>query len=69
MDHGGGDYSIYGSLSRADVKLNQKIAKGAAVGAAGVSDVDLPAHLHFEIRSGAKAPIAVDPVTWLKARR
>jgi septal ring factor EnvC (AmiA/AmiB activator) len=69
VDHGGGDYSIYGSLSRADVKLNQVIAKGASIGGAGISDPDFPAHLHFEIRTGSKNPAAVDPITWLKGRR
>ncbi len=69
VDHGGGDYSIYGSLSRADVKLNQVIAKGASIGGTGISDPDFPSHLHFEIRTGSKNPAAVDPITWLKGRR
>lgn len=67
VDHGGGDYSIYGSLSRADVKEQQLIAKGQAIGAVGISDPDLPPHLHFEIRqSGGQA---VDPAEWLRRSR
>ena len=66
VEHGGGDYSIYGSLARADVRLHQVIAKGDAIGTVGVSDPDLPPHLHFEIRHGGPA---VDPVTWLRGDR
>lgn len=66
VEHGGGDYSIYGSLARADVRLHQSIAKGAAIGTVGVSDPDLPPHLHFEIRHGGPA---VDPAIWLRGER
>jgi murein hydrolase activator len=64
VQHGGGDYSVYGSLSRADVKKGQHVEKGDAIGAVGRSDPDLPAHLHFEIRRGQGA--AVDPLDWLR---
>jgi septal ring factor EnvC (AmiA/AmiB activator) len=67
VDHGGGDYSIYGSLSRADVKQQQTVTKGQQIGAVGMSDPELPAHLHFEIRHGTDGrPLAVDPAKWLK---
>jgi septal ring factor EnvC (AmiA/AmiB activator) len=66
VEHGGGDYSIYGSLARADVKLHQTVAKGQSVGSVGVSDPDLPPHLHFEIRHGGPS---VDPATWLRGER
>jgi septal ring factor EnvC (AmiA/AmiB activator) len=65
VEHGGGDYSIYGSLARADVKEGQAVTKGQSLGVVGVSDPDLPPHLHFEIRRGRNA---VDPVTWLRRR-
>ena len=65
VEHGGGDYSIYGSLGRADVKEGQTVTKGQNIGIVGVSDPDLPPHLHFEIRRGRAA---VDPVTWLRRR-
>lgn len=63
IEHGGGDYSIYGSLGRANVRLHQSVAKGDEIGTVGVSDPDLPPHLHFEIRHGGPA---VDPATWLR---
>ena len=66
VEHGGGDYSIYGSLARADVRLHQSVTKGDVIGTVGVSDPDLPPHLHFEIRHGGPA---VDPATWLRGDR
>ena len=71
IDHGGGDYSIYGSLSRADVRQQQMVAKGQVIGGVGISDPDLPPHVHFEIRhAGADGrPASVDPAGWLRDRR
>jgi septal ring factor EnvC (AmiA/AmiB activator) len=67
VEHGSGDYSIYGSLSRADVKEKQAVAKGQVLGSVGVGDPDLPPHLHFEIRHGPRGE-AIDPVTWLRRK-
>ncbi len=71
IDHGGGDYSIYGSLSRADVRQGQQIAKGQVIGGVGISDPDYPPHLHFEIRHGGSdgRPASVDPAIWLREQR
>lgn len=66
VDHGGGDYSIYGSLADAQVREGQTVTKGEAIGTVGISDPELPAHLHFEIRHGGPA---VDPAEWLRDRR
>jgi septal ring factor EnvC (AmiA/AmiB activator) len=66
IDHGGGDYSIYGSLSRADVRETQTVTKGQVIGGVGISDPELPPHLHFEIRHGGPA---VDPASWLREQR
>jgi septal ring factor EnvC (AmiA/AmiB activator) len=66
VDHGAGDYSIYGSLSRADVREGQTVTKGQVIGGVGISDPELPPHLHFEIRHGGPA---VDPATWLREQR
>jgi septal ring factor EnvC (AmiA/AmiB activator) len=65
VDHGGGDYTIYASLARADVRLGETISRGQNVGVVGVSDPDMPAHLHFEIRHGKET---INPVTWLRRR-
>jgi septal ring factor EnvC (AmiA/AmiB activator) len=71
IDHGGGDYSIYGSLSRADVRQQQQVAKGQVIGGVGISDPEYPPHLHFEIRHGGSdgRPASVDPATWLRDQR
>ena len=71
VDHGGGDYSIYGSLSRSDVRQQQSVNKGQIIGGVGISDPDLPAHLHFEIRHAASdgRPSSVDPAAWLRDQR
>jgi murein hydrolase activator len=66
LEHGGGDYSVYGSLDRIDVRKGTRVIKGQAVGTVGVSDPALGAHLHFEIRRGGPA---VDPAEWLRAVR
>ena len=64
IQHGGGDYSVYGSLSRMDVKEGTHVERGQEIGAVGRTDPDLPAHLHFEIRRDQGR--AVDPLDWLR---
>lgn len=66
VEHGGGDYSVYGSLGRMDVRKGARVIKGQAIGTVGVSDPALGPHLHFEIRRGGPA---VDPAEWLRAIR
>lgn len=66
LQHGNGDYSVYGSLSRADVRVGQDVEKGQVIGAVGSADPDLDPHLHFEIRPKGRA---TDPLTWLRGRR
>jgi len=64
VQHGGGDYSVYGSLSRMDVKAGDHVNRGDVIGAVGRTDPDLPSHLHFEIRR--QQGHAVDPLDWLR---
>ncbi|MBI2408250.1 MAG: peptidoglycan DD-metalloendopeptidase family protein [Gemmatimonadetes bacterium] len=66
VSHGDGDFSVYGSLARLDVRKGQTIQKGQIVGTVGRTDPDLDAHLHFEIRPKGRA---VDPLEWLRGRR
>jgi septal ring factor EnvC (AmiA/AmiB activator) len=66
VEHGGGDYSIYGSLGSAAVTKGASVTQGQTVGTVGVSDPELGPHLHFEIRQGGPA---VDPKVWLRQRR
>ena len=66
IQHGGGDYSVYGSLSRLDVREGAVVSKGQTIGAVGAADPELEPHLHFEIRPQGRA---VDPLEWLRGRR
>ena len=66
MNHGSGDYSIYGSLGQARVAKHAKVTKGQVIGTVGTADPDLEPHLHFEIRPNGRA---VDPLGWLRANR
>ncbi|MEO7502262.1 MAG: peptidoglycan DD-metalloendopeptidase family protein [Gemmatimonadaceae bacterium] len=63
LQHGGGDYSVYGSLARMAVSKGARVTKAQIIGTIGATDPALPAHLHFEIRRGGPA---VDPLTWLR---
>ena len=66
VEHGGGDYSVYGSLSTMAVSKGARVSKGQVIGSVGATDPALPAHLHFEIRRGGPA---VDPLDWLRGTR
>lgn len=66
VQHGGGDYSVYGSLQRASVAKGAKVKKGQVIGTVGQADPDLNPHLHFEIRPKGRA---TDPLTWLQQRK
>ena len=67
VQHGGGDYSVYGSLQQASVRVGAKVRKGQTLGTVGSADPDLPTHLHFEIRRDRGT--AVDPLEWLRGSR
>ena len=63
VQHGGGDYSVYGSLSVSNVRKGMQVVKGQVIGAVGRADPDMEPHLHFEFRPKGRA---VDPLGWLK---
>ncbi len=66
VEHGGGDYSVYGSLRRMNVAKGARVTKGQVIGTVGATDPSFPPHLHFEIRRGGPA---VNPLTWLRGSR
>jgi septal ring factor EnvC (AmiA/AmiB activator) len=66
VQHGGGDYTVYGSLQQAAVFKGAKVKKGQVIGTVGQADPDLNPHLHFEIRPKGRA---TDPLTWLQGRK
>ena len=65
VQHGGGDYSVYSSLDRIDVKKGQAVSRGTTLGTVGQNDPEMEAHLHFELRPQGRA---VDPLDWLIRR-
>ena len=67
VQHGAGDYSVYGSLSRIDVRRGAQVRKGEVIGYVGSADPELAPHLHFEIRRDRGR--AVDPLEWLREQR
>jgi len=66
VQHGGGDYSVYGSLERLSVQKGALVSKGQTVGTVGSADPEMEPHLHFEIRPEGRA---VDPLGWLRGAR
>jgi murein hydrolase activator len=63
VQHPGGDYSVYGSLSKITTEKGAVVTKGQVIGYVGSADPDLPAHLHFELRPQGHA---VDPMDFLR---
>jgi murein DD-endopeptidase MepM/ murein hydrolase activator NlpD len=60
--HGGGVRTMYAHLSKASVRLGQRVAVGARVGLVGKTGDATGPHLHFEVRlRGA----AIDPLSTL----
>jgi murein hydrolase activator len=65
VQHSGGDYSVYGSLSEIKVEKGSVVSKGQVIGSVGTSDPDLAPHLHFELRPQGRA---VDPLEYLRSQ-
>ncbi|HET7318274.1 MAG TPA: peptidoglycan DD-metalloendopeptidase family protein [Nitrospirota bacterium] len=62
LDHGGGLYTLYGNLSKLDLKKGQRVSRGQAIGLAGETGSLKGAKLYFEIRRKGEAE---DPLLWL----
>ncbi len=54
IDHGNGEYSLFAHLkqSSVQVKAGQRIARGAQIGAMGMSGDAFLVHLHYQLQSG-----------------
>lgn len=61
VDHGLGIASLYGHLSRLDVREGEPVTKGQRLGLSGATGLAGGDHLHFAILVG---PTYVDPVEW-----
>jgi septal ring factor EnvC (AmiA/AmiB activator) len=67
--HPSGEYSVYCSLGVITVAKDAIVDRGTQIGTVGVNDPRLQPHLHFEIRTGLREPIPVDPLPYLRPRR
>ncbi|WP_139491109.1 M23 family metallopeptidase [Brevibacillus dissolubilis] len=64
IEHKNGIVSVYQSLEKVTVKINDEVTKGQAIGTAGrnIYEKEAGIHLHFEVRSEGKS---VDPTKYL----
>jgi murein DD-endopeptidase MepM/ murein hydrolase activator NlpD len=62
IDHGNRLITVYGHLSRAIVKLEDRVARGQPIGYVGTSGRATAPHLHFEVRYKG---VPVDPLQYL----
>jgi murein DD-endopeptidase MepM/ murein hydrolase activator NlpD len=58
--------TLYAHLNRLDVKVGQKVSRGAILGAMGRSGNATGVHLHYEVRRNGKA---VNPQPFLRLQR
>jgi septal ring factor EnvC (AmiA/AmiB activator) len=65
LDHGNGFYTLYGNLSRLDLKKGDRVSRGQDIGLAGETGSLKGAKLYFEIRKKGEAE---DPLLWLAKR-
>jgi murein hydrolase activator len=65
LDHGNGFYTLYGNLSKLDLKKGDRVSRGQAIGLAGETGSLKGAKLYFEIRRRGEAE---DPLLWLAKR-
>jgi murein DD-endopeptidase MepM/ murein hydrolase activator NlpD len=61
LDHGLGVFSSYSHLSKIDVKVGDKLQKGAVLGQTGTTGLAAGDHLHFAINLQGEF---VDPLEW-----
>jgi murein DD-endopeptidase MepM/ murein hydrolase activator NlpD len=61
LDHGFGLMTLYGHLSRSDVKVGEWVQRGSIIGATGATGLALGDHLHFAVLVHG---LAVRPLEW-----
>jgi hypothetical protein len=60
-------YTLYGHLSKVNVRVGQMVMRGNKIGEVGASGEAIGSHLHFEVRMGQDDYNSnQNPVLWLK---
>ena len=54
IDHGYGYETLYGHMSRIDVKRGQRVTRGEVLGAVGSTGTSTAPHLHYEVHNRGK---------------
>lgn len=62
LDHGSRLLTVYAHLSRSNVRLEERVARGQTIGYVGSSGRANGTHLHFEVRYKG---VSVDPMDYL----
>jgi murein DD-endopeptidase MepM/ murein hydrolase activator NlpD len=65
IDHGMGLATLYGHLTRIDVKAGSRVEQGQALGISGATGLAGGDHLHFAVMVG---DVYVDPIEWWDAK-
>ena len=62
LDHGEGVQTLYGHMSKLNVRPGQEVKQGQVIGYVGSTGFSTGPHLHFEVRVGGQTK---DPLAYL----